>query len=236
MGEIPNQTIYINCLNEKVKKEELIKSLYAIFSQFGAIMDIVASKSMKMKGQAFVVFKDVSSATAALRQMQGFPFYDKPMKISYAREKSDAVAKIDGTYVKKQKIKGETPKIEDQGTKRSKKHEIKPESGKPKTEQQAQMGAGVTPQPVLQQPLRPTPQPPNHVLFVENLPEQVTEAMLQMLFTQFPGFREVRLVPNKKGLAFVEFGTDLEAGVAMSNLQGYRITPENLMVISFAKK
>lgn len=58
---------------------ELKKSLYAIFSQFGPIMDIVALKTLKMRGQAFVVFKDISSATNALRSMQGFPFYDKPM-------------------------------------------------------------------------------------------------------------------------------------------------------------
>lgn len=32
-----------------------------------------------MRGQAFVVFKDIASATNALRSMQGFPFYDKPM-------------------------------------------------------------------------------------------------------------------------------------------------------------
>jgi len=58
---------------------ELKKSLYAIFSQFGPILDIVALKTFKMRGQAFVVFKDISSATNALRSMQGFPFYDKPM-------------------------------------------------------------------------------------------------------------------------------------------------------------
>lgn len=58
---------------------ELKKSLYAIFSQFGPILDIVALKTLKMRGQAFVVFKDISSATNALRSMQGFPFYDKPM-------------------------------------------------------------------------------------------------------------------------------------------------------------
>ena len=58
---------------------ELKKSLYAIFSQFGVIMDIVALKTLKMRGQAFVVFQDISSATNALRSMQGFPFYDKPM-------------------------------------------------------------------------------------------------------------------------------------------------------------
>lgn len=32
-----------------------------------------------MRGQAFVAFKDINSATNALRSMQGFPFYDKPM-------------------------------------------------------------------------------------------------------------------------------------------------------------
>ena len=58
---------------------ELKKSLYAIFSQFGEILDIVAMKTLKMRGQAFVVFRDIGSATNALRSMQGFPFYDKPM-------------------------------------------------------------------------------------------------------------------------------------------------------------
>ena len=42
-------------------------------------MDIVALKTLKMRGQAFVIFKEIGSATNALRGMQGFPFYDKPM-------------------------------------------------------------------------------------------------------------------------------------------------------------
>lgn len=58
---------------------ELKKSLFAIFSQFGQILDIVALGNVKMRGQAFVVFREVNSATNALRSMQGFPFYDKAM-------------------------------------------------------------------------------------------------------------------------------------------------------------
>ena len=58
---------------------ELKKSLYAIFSQFGQIVDIVALKTLKMRGQAFIIFNDINSATNALRSIQGFPFYDKPM-------------------------------------------------------------------------------------------------------------------------------------------------------------
>jgi len=63
---------------------ELKRSLYALFSQFGQIMDIVALKTAKMRGQAFVIFKELSAATNALRQLQGFPFYNKPM-VSDAR-------------------------------------------------------------------------------------------------------------------------------------------------------
>lgn len=62
---------------------ELKKSLYAIFSQFGQILDILVARNLRMKGQAFVIFKEVNSASNALRSMQGFPFYDKPMVGEY---------------------------------------------------------------------------------------------------------------------------------------------------------
>ena len=58
---------------------ELKRALYALFSQFGHVVDIVALKTMKMRGQAFVIFKELGSSTNALRQLQGFPFYGKPM-------------------------------------------------------------------------------------------------------------------------------------------------------------
>ncbi len=50
-----------------------------MFSQFGTVLDVVALKTLRMRGQAFVVFKDTASATNAMRAMQKFPFYDKPM-------------------------------------------------------------------------------------------------------------------------------------------------------------
>ena len=74
------------------------KSLYAIFSQFGQILEIVAMKTLKMRGQAFVVFKEIASATNAMRSMQGFPFYDKPMRIAYSKLDSDIIAKMKGTF------------------------------------------------------------------------------------------------------------------------------------------
>ena len=58
---------------------ELKKSLYAIFSQFGPIHDIIQGKAWRLRGQAWVVFKEIAAATAAIRAMQGFPLFDKPM-------------------------------------------------------------------------------------------------------------------------------------------------------------
>ncbi|XP_030826092.1 U1 small nuclear ribonucleoprotein A [Camarhynchus parvulus] len=275
----PNHTIYINNLNEKIKKDELKKSLYAIFSQFGQILDILVSRSLRMRGQAFVIFKEMSSATNALRSMQGFPFYDKPMRIQYAKTDSDIIAKMKGTFVERERDR-------DRERKRDKRKAKGGEAPGPKKSGAGAQGAaqGAVPgMPPLAQPPRmlphlggqppyipppgmipapgmapnpgippgmapqpgmapiPTPQPlsenpPNHILFLTNLPEETNELMLSMLFNQFPGFKEVRLVPGRHDIAFVEFDTEVQAGAAREALQGFKITQSNAMKISFAKK
>ena len=82
---------------------DLKKSLYAIFSQFGQILDIVALKTLKMRGQAFVIFKDITAATTAAKSMQGFPFYDKPMRIAFSKTDSDVISKMKGTFQERPK-------------------------------------------------------------------------------------------------------------------------------------
>lgn len=75
----PNTTIYIRNLNDKINKEELRAQLYALFLPYGRVLDVIALKTPKMRGQAFVVFSDLAAATSALRSWQGENFYDKPM-------------------------------------------------------------------------------------------------------------------------------------------------------------
>ena len=53
---------------------------------------------------------------------------------------------------------------------------------------------------------------------------------------RFPGFKEVRLIPGRHDIAFVEFDTDAQSAAARSALQGFKITPTHAMRISFAKK
>ncbi|XP_029943396.1 U2 small nuclear ribonucleoprotein B''-like [Salarias fasciatus] len=214
----PNHTVYINNINDKVKKEELKRSLYALFSQFGQIVDIVAMKTMKMRGQAFVVFKELTAATNALRQLQGFPFYNKPMRIQYAKTDSEVIAKVKGTYGDKEKKKEKKKKAQELAANVPK----KPAAG---------LAASML-SPVVQVP----DNPPNYILFLSNLPEETNEMMLSMLFNQFPGFKEVRLVPGKHDIAFVEFEGETQAGVAKDALQGFRITATCAMKITYAKK
>ncbi len=51
-----------------------------------------------MKGQAFVVFKDVQQASEAMRGLQKMSFFDRELDIHYAKNKSDAIAKREGQY------------------------------------------------------------------------------------------------------------------------------------------
>src|SRR6266404_205881 len=75
----PNTTLYINNLNDKINKDEIRSQLFAYFTTYGKLVDVVATKTPKMRGQAFLVFNDLTSATAALRACDGMTFYDKPM-------------------------------------------------------------------------------------------------------------------------------------------------------------
>ena len=76
---VPNQTLYLNNLNEKIKRADLKRALYGLFSQFGRIIQIVAKGTFRLKGQAWVVFDDITAATSAKRQLQGFPVFEKPL-------------------------------------------------------------------------------------------------------------------------------------------------------------
>ena len=81
--EQPIQTLYINNLNDKLPKEQLKQSLYLLFSQFGTVLDVVALKTEKMRGQAWVSFLNEQNATDAKNRLQGFEFFGKPMVIGF---------------------------------------------------------------------------------------------------------------------------------------------------------
>ncbi|ORX51651.1 hypothetical protein DM01DRAFT_1081985 [Hesseltinella vesiculosa] len=94
----PSQTLFIKNLKGRVHIDELKASLYALFSSFGYVLTVHARSTQKLREQAFIAFADMTSATAALRSLNGFEFYGFPLQIEYAKSKSDVVAKLDGSF------------------------------------------------------------------------------------------------------------------------------------------
>lgn len=112
----PNQTLYIQNLNDKIRKGDLRQSLYMLFATYGIVLDVVALKTPKQRGQAHIAFRDVPSASQAMRALQGFNLYGKELvslkfliddkrtlmrsqRISFAKGKSHIIAKLDGTFM-----------------------------------------------------------------------------------------------------------------------------------------
>ncbi|ORX63435.1 RNA-binding domain-containing protein [Basidiobolus meristosporus CBS 931.73] len=76
----------------------------------------------------------------------------------------------------------------------------------------------------------------NKILFIQNIPAGITEAMLTGIFQTYMGFKEVRLVPGKLDIAFVEYDNEHQAAVAKEALKEYEIQPGHKVHITFAKK
>ena len=72
----PNETLYIQNLNESVAipgmclcaaNDAVMKqTLEALFTTYGPVLSIVAHKNLRMRGQAFVSFQDVATASKAV--------------------------------------------------------------------------------------------------------------------------------------------------------------------------
>ncbi|KAG0303557.1 hypothetical protein BGZ98_006535 [Dissophora globulifera] len=78
--------------------------------------------------------------------------------------------------------------------------------------------------------------PRNSILFLQNLPHDIAESQLVSLFQQYPGFKEVRTVPGKSGIAFVEYDNEYYSAAAKTALADHQIAPEHKMKVTFARK
>ncbi|PKX97476.1 U1A/U2B"/SNF family RNA-binding protein [Aspergillus novofumigatus IBT 16806] len=234
----PNPTVYVRNLEERIKVDQLKVALEEIFSEYGNIVEIVAKTNLKAKGQAFIVFDSVESATRAIEEVNGFELFDKPMVLDYAKTKSDATVLREGgteeLEVHKRRRLAEkgaffssslaylfwgieacrplTPFVPGRA-------QTSPRSSGSSEEAQASPGPADTARPakaVKGAGLKPTSGaaaavipdeylPPNKILFLRDLPDTADQESLTAIFGRFEGFQEVRLVPGRKGIAFVEY-------------------------------
>lgn len=73
--------------------------------------------------------------------------------------------------------------------------------------------------------------PPNKILFIQNLPETITKEDLENIFKAYPNLHDVRLIPGRKGIAFVEYTDEASSTVAREALHNYKIDEENKMKV-----
>ncbi|KAI5305300.1 hypothetical protein KEM56_004786 [Ascosphaera pollenicola] len=221
-GLPPNNTVYVRNLEERMKIEELKESLQGIFEEFGTIVQIIAKTNLRAKGQAFIVFDNVESAAKAIDEVNDFDLFEKPMILDFARTKSDAIVLKEAGETEleehKRRRQADKERRQAEAQKRLKRPaptatpEVAGLAGRPA---KASRGAGLKNTSATATSVIPDEYlPPNKILFLREIPDSMDQDSLTALFSQFPGFQEVRMVPGRKGIAFVEYDTDAQATTA----------------------
>ncbi|MCJ1481689.1 hypothetical protein MMC06_001848 [Schaereria dolodes] len=235
----PSSTIYVKNLEERIKVDQLKEALTEIFSEYGNVIDLVAKTNLKAKGQAFVVFDEPQAAERAIKEIQGFELFDKPMVLDYAKSKSDATVEREGNADefeahKRRRLAEKERKQANEAAEAQKKLKRSVAANGPEAAARpakASRGAGLkSSNPAAGAVVPEEYLPPNKILFVQNLPESYDVDGLTSIFGRFEGFREVRLVPSRKGIAFVEYEAEAGAISAKESTAGMALGEEGKVI------
>ncbi|KAL2376550.1 hypothetical protein RJZ90_007429 [Blastomyces dermatitidis] len=238
--------VQVRNLEERIKVEPLKEALAEIFSEYGNIIDIVAKTNLKAKGQAFIVFDNVDSATRAIEEINGFELFEKPMVLDYARTRSDAIVlkehgetELEAHKRKRLAEKGQfifsfsfrlvvskalmadfhffgaTERKQAQEAleaQKKLKRGVAAPGGPEARPSKVTRGAGLKPSTATAAPvIQDEYLPPNKILFLREIPDSLDQDGLTEIFGRFEGFKEVRMVPGRKGIAFVEYEAETGA-------------------------
>jgi len=210
-----------------------------------------------MRGQAFLVFSDLAGATAAMRACEGIVFYDKPMHIEYAKTKSYATLKREdpnfipptsvhakdtisrlgsgslGTNEKRQR--DDRMDEDERESKREKTDEDDGEEMEIEDDEEGEAKGKVAasiPQAIKQ---------PSARLLCTNLPQEVTDDVLSVLFQQYQGFLSTHVAqsptPNAAGqktkMAQVTFDSPDLSSAAKEALDGFTLKKGWVMSVAY---
>ncbi|KAM5523317.1 related to small nuclear ribonucleoprotein snRNP U1A [Fusarium oxysporum] len=255
-SSMPISTVYVQNLEERVKLDALVDTLRTVFAEFGNVVDIVAKKNLRAKGQAFVVYDSPESAQDAINEIDGFELFGKPMKLAFARTQSDKTIELKGNQEEleqhkrhRQAEKGRIHLISHLISSLTSAGHIDKRKALESAEEQRQInkrGSGSVndnrpAKAAKSSGLKSTSAaasgsvldeflPPNKILFVQNFPEDYDIETLTSVFGRFDGFREVRLVPGRRGIAFVEYEAEQGAITAKENTAGLHLGDKPIKV------
>ncbi|GMH51358.1 hypothetical protein TL16_g00993 [Triparma laevis f. inornata] len=224
MSDLPQRTLYLNNLNSSIKKDLMTKSLKTLFSSHGKVIAIDIIRSRHLRGQAWITLETTDVATACMSKLQGFKIFEKAMRVQYAKEENDRVAKFEGTFVPKEVKAARQKKRKEREEKIAAAKAAEEEEGDAK-KQKTEVSDGAA--------VGDPDAPPSKRLFAPSLPAECTGDMLDVLFSPYSGF--VRSTMPRPGLGFVEFLDAEAAGRAKEALQGFKLTPTDDLQLFFGK-
>ncbi|KAJ2548742.1 hypothetical protein EV175_004711, partial [Coemansia sp. RSA 1933] len=167
---VPSKTLYIRNLRESTKIPVLVKALKTLFETYGDIVEVRARHSIRMRGQAFVVFNSIDDATRAHHEVQGFVLFGKPMFIEFSRAPSDTTVVNEGGDIEEHTSRRKADK--ENREKEANELAARIASAPP--------AAAAAPEPVL----------PNKILFLQGLPVDIKVSEIESVFSVYPGFVE----------------------------------------------
>ncbi|ODQ65286.1 hypothetical protein NADFUDRAFT_83312 [Nadsonia fulvescens var. elongata DSM 6958] len=224
-----SETLYIRNINEKINISKLKADLKKIFSEFGSVIDVVAHKNIRMRGQAFVVFDNIDASRRAFEAKQNMELYGKTTMVQFAKSKSDATVSKQGRetleFHKKKRLAAKELRQVKEGKNNAQSRVPLGPAGQPATSRAKVEASGVQKVEYL---------PPHKVLFIQNLPASATKNQLVDLFSTYTGYQDVRFVGVRK-VAFIDFENDEDAVKAKEATIGLNLDG-NLLDINYAKK
>lgn len=178
-----------------------------------------------MKGQAWVEYASTEAAKEAIAAMQGFRLFTKSMQCRFARHMSFKEARKQGKLPEAKQVQVSLRAAKASRPPRLSRRQLMAQMMASPSMMSMMTATQVTPSQQTASMLDIGL--PNKTLFLQSIPSGMTPSHLGDLFRRFPGFDEVRPVPARADVAFVEFATEMQAAVARQqtdNQGGMRVT------------
>lgn len=201
----PNRTVYIRNVNERIPPTIVKQEFARICGEYGTVLDVVARRSIKKRGQVFVVFDDIANAVRAHDALQNYAWQGKQLSVAYAYTDSNVLLSEEQREQRR----------------KSRRETVGAEAAKAQSEASVSVPAAET--------APPTYGDPHKVLLLKEVPESATLEGLQALLEDLAGFNEVRMF-TVKNVAFIEFDTVDDATAALPWVE-----QQNIGKVSYAK-
>lgn len=179
--------------------------MLSVFSRYGEIIDIIVKKNKKLRGQAFIIFKNRASSIVAKNCLNDTLFMGKQIRIDFSKQKSNVFLSYKGEYINKQKSnKNNLQKNKDKLCEflELKEKELTNENST------------------------------SNRIFVKNINEEITLSIIESVFKTFKGFISAKLM---KGYAIVEYSSKEHAEVALNNTNNQKLTHNCRIIVEYAK-